>query len=84
MDGTCGKARSKAGGLRHVEYYPILQLKNTCEVDRCLAQRKAGALSSCGLFAAAGAGCSLVSKLDNYIELVALSSSSFGTLNGQV
>ena len=82
MDSTHGKARSKAGGLSHLEYYPLVgtQIKNLCEVDRCLAQRKAVALSLCGLFTAAGAGSSVVSKLDNRIEL---SASSFSALNGQ-
>lgn len=86
MDRTRGKARSKAGGLRHLEYYPLVAThkKNLCEVDRCLAQSKAAALASCGLFTAAGAGSSAVCKLENCIELVALLASSFSALNGQV
>lgn len=87
MDSTRGKARSKAGGLRHLEYYPLVgtQIKKSLsEVNRCLAQRKAVALSLSGLFIAAAAGFSVVSRLDNYTELVALSASSFSALSGQV
>lgn len=87
MDSTCGKARSKAGGLSHLEYYPLVGTwikKSLCEADRCLVQRKAVVLSLCGLFTATGAASSLVSKFNNHIELVALSVSSFSALNGQV
>lgn len=86
MDSTCGKARSKAGGLSHLEYYPWVGTrikKNLCEVDRCFVQRKAVALSLCGLLTATGVDSSLASKFDNRIELVAFSS-SFSALNGQV
>jgi len=78
------EARQVARAIVNIAHWWVLRQKNLCEVDRCLAQRKAVALFSCWLFTAAGAGSSVVTKLNNYIELVALSASSFSALNGQV